>query len=419
MAPSIQRPKHFYSLDIIRGVSALLIVIHHWQHFYFTGDRVLPVPFDRTQLPFYAVFAMSYTNGFLLLDLFFLLSGFVFFWLYAERISVGSTTVRTFFGYRFSRLYPVHFVALLLVGWLQYRMLQYSGHYFIYQYNDVYHFFLNLFLVNSWGFERGPSFNGPVWSVSVEVLLYIVFFVLCRKRLHKTPVLLGLVVLGAFIQYFYSNLGQGIFSFFMGGVIYYVYLGVLRMKEPGRLMRGIMLSVGVLWVLMVGEYYFSFLREGWGYVWSQVVPAQNPAFTDRLFDLGRNTFFRTIASPLTVLGFALWETVRGFEGRRYAFIGNYSYACYLLHFPLQLIFVLTIDSLGLERAVLHSPYALLLHVAILVPVSLAVYYYFELPVQQLFRHKLLREGGKHIRLAGRNVITPKVGVTSEDQQQRI
>ncbi|ASZ14191.1 acyltransferase [Chitinophaga pendula] len=419
MAPSIKRPKHFYSLDIIRGVSALFIVIHHWQHFYFTGDRVMPVPFDRTQLPLYSVFALAYTNGFLLLDMFFLLSGFVFFWLYADRIAVGHTTGRSFFGYRFSRLYPVHVVTLLVVAWLQYRMLKSSGHYFIYQFNDTYHFLLNLFLVNSWGFERGPSFNGPIWSVSVEVLLYIVFFLLCRKRLHKTGILLGLVILGVFIQYFYSNLGQGFFSFFLGGIIYYVYLWVLRMKGSARVMRGIMLSVAVLWVLMLGEYYFSFLREGWGYLWAHMVPTQSPAFTDRLFDLGRNTFFRSIASPLTVLGFALWETIRGFKGGKYAFIGNYSYACYLLHFPLQIIFVLTIDALGVGRSVLHSPYALLLHLAIIVPISLAVYYYFELPVQQFFRHKLLGEGSRPIRLADPHVIAPKVGVPSEEQQQRI
>ena len=39
-------------------------------------------------------------------------------------------------------------------------------------------FILNFFLVSGWGFEKGPSFNGPVWSVSVEIIIYFFFFYL-------------------------------------------------------------------------------------------------------------------------------------------------------------------------------------------------------------------------------------------------
>ena len=32
--------------------------------------------------------------------------------------------------------------------------------------------------ISSWGFENGHSFNAPIWSVSVEVAIYILFFFL-------------------------------------------------------------------------------------------------------------------------------------------------------------------------------------------------------------------------------------------------
>ena len=44
--------------------------------------------------------------------------------------------------------------------------------------NDLYHFFLQIFFISAWGFENGNSFNAPIWSVSVEIGIYILFFLL-------------------------------------------------------------------------------------------------------------------------------------------------------------------------------------------------------------------------------------------------
>ena len=171
-------PKYFHSMDIIRGLAALVVVLFHWQHFYFSGDVAGVVP-DKTLLPLYSQLSLLYDDGFLAVDLFFLLSGFIFYWLYADRLANGKTSSRQFFGYRFTRLYPMHIVTLISVAVLQWQMLRQSGHYFIYPFNDTYHFVLNLFLVNSWGLEKGPSFNAPCWTISVEVLMYILFFITC------------------------------------------------------------------------------------------------------------------------------------------------------------------------------------------------------------------------------------------------
>ena len=42
--------------------------------------------------------------------------------------------------------------------------------------HDFYHFVLQFFFISSWGFEDGPSFNGPIWSVSIEIFIYGIFF---------------------------------------------------------------------------------------------------------------------------------------------------------------------------------------------------------------------------------------------------
>ena len=46
--------------------------------------------------------------------------------------------------------------------------------------NDLKHFLLNLAFASYWGFQDGQSFNGPSWSISAEILVYVLFFGLSR-----------------------------------------------------------------------------------------------------------------------------------------------------------------------------------------------------------------------------------------------
>ncbi|PSL47325.1 peptidoglycan/LPS O-acetylase OafA/YrhL [Chitinophaga niastensis] len=398
------KTQHFYSLDAIRGFSAIIIVLYHWRHFFLIGDKTLPGAFDKTQLPLYTWFAILYDDGALAVDMFFLLSGFIFFWLYADRIINRKTSLRVFFCYRFTRLYPLVIVTLLIVAFLQWDMINLTGHYFVYQYNDPYHFILNLFCINSWGLEKGPSFNGPVWTVSVEVLLYIVFFLICRMRLHKKWILFALVAIGALIQHFYTPIGQGLYSFFLGALTYYLYKWILKQHNGQKLLNIITVITILLWVMILTEYKYSYLLLTWKKLVHQHLPHSSPTFADSSFSLCRNVFFRTIVSPISILSIVLWETSTGFLKEKWAFLGNYSYACYLLHFPLQLLAVIVAHTFGLRLEMLRTPYALLLFFIILLPLSLATYYYFELPLQQMLRKKILKKR-EPVIIPGANAIT--------------
>jgi peptidoglycan/LPS O-acetylase OafA/YrhL len=126
-----------------------------------------------------------YLEGWRAVDLFFCLSGFIFYWLYSKKIVSGATSFNEFFVLRFSRLYPLHFVTLMVAAAGQFLMLGCFGSFFVYPNNDLYHFLLQLVFASNWGFEQGNSFNGPVWSVSVEVFLYALFFVVCALRRNR------------------------------------------------------------------------------------------------------------------------------------------------------------------------------------------------------------------------------------------
>ena len=116
-------PNRFYGLDISRGFASLSVVFWHWQHFAFVGTS-LPQDFMRESLPLYEILRLFYEKGRLGVDYFFLLSGFIFFWRYRESIKDKMVSARAFFVKRFSRLYPLHVLTLLIVALLQ--MLYFS-----------------------------------------------------------------------------------------------------------------------------------------------------------------------------------------------------------------------------------------------------------------------------------------------------
>lgn len=347
--------ERLYALDVLRGVAALSVVFWHWQHFFYVGDDARNLVLEKQ--PLFDFLHIFYTRGALAVELFFCISGFVFFWLFSKKISNRKITPFEFFIDRFSRLYPLHFATFIGVALLQvaYR----SGHdaNFVYQLNDTYHFFLNLFLAPSWGFEKGWSFNAPVWSVSVEVLLYAIFFLIFsvpRLRLLLIPIM---IMIGAYIYPNQHKLGTGLYTFFCGGAGY-IALSLIR-RHLG--IRSIAITGSVLTVVC------------WSYI--------RTAPTVSVFFLTGLAFPLSVAS-LAAIGFTYKNFMKPF-----AAIGDISYSSYLLHFPLQMIFAMTVDALGYGRQVFYNPWMLLIFMAVLIVLSLVSHRFLEVPLQRIIRDR--------------------------------
>jgi peptidoglycan/LPS O-acetylase OafA/YrhL len=43
-------PTRFYSLDVLRGLAALAVVLYHWQHFFYTGSTLGVITMDALPL---------------------------------------------------------------------------------------------------------------------------------------------------------------------------------------------------------------------------------------------------------------------------------------------------------------------------------------------------------------------------------
>ena len=375
--------ERFYSLDVLRGLAALSVVLYHWQHFFYSGTN--PGAFDVTKLPLSAAVHILYTNGLLAVDLFFSLSGFVFYWLYSKRIAEGEITPGRFALLRFSRLYPLHVATLLIVALGQLWSISASGSYFIYPDNDAKHFLLNLLFASSWGFEHGYSFNGPSWSVSVEVLLYALFF--CSSRLFpiRAIVLAVFSIIGFLVvQKYYDSIGRGIGSFYLGGCVFLAYRAIIASRRSAALSK---------WaaILMIGTWEVTVIAAVAGvdlnYLTLRPVPflwrfdASFQWIVQKMLQL----WPVLVLFPLTILSLALIETRRGSLGRRIAFLGDISYSTYLLHFPLQLLLSLAVARFVEDNSIYYSPWFMGLFFVVLIAVSLCSFRYFELPMQRLLR----------------------------------
>jgi peptidoglycan/LPS O-acetylase OafA/YrhL len=379
-------PKHFYSLDAIRGLAALSIVFWHWVHFFRHDMSV----FQRELQPLYVLFAPLYLEGWRAVDCFFCLSGFIFYWRYSPMVVERGISFRDFFILRFARLYPLHVLTLVVIAVGQSYMIAQTGAYFVYPHNDFYHFVLQAFLAANWGLERGWSFNAPVWSVSYELGLYVVFFIICFCGLRRWWWLLLMTCIGCGLTFSVHpplhQFGVCVVGFFAGGLGFYFFRFLV--SWPGGVVVPTILTgfTATMWIIAPPNPTHALpavLFSGWlGTIFNQLEAL--------VLDLWYGYSFSLAVFPLTIMSAALWESRWNSVASWAGFLGRISYSSYLLHFPLQLVFAGVAESFGLSYAFFYTPVALGLFFATLIPLSLFSYHFFELPCQTAIRTWLVR-----------------------------
>lgn len=104
--------------------------------------------------------------------------------------------------------------------------LRYIGKFQVYFINDLKHFFLHIFFISGWFTEGKLSFNGPIWSVSIELIVYFVFFILISS-LSKSNYLqiVNMIILIFLIRKFYfdNELFSALGLFFCGVLLFKLY----------------------------------------------------------------------------------------------------------------------------------------------------------------------------------------------------
>lgn len=150
-------------LESIRGLAAILVVFAHLPKWNSVMDISL------------------FNNATLVIDLFFVISGFVIFNAYAENIKTKKDLLRFQF-LRFGRLYPIHLLFLLIFLGIEFAKYIASKKFGIYSPNSIPFeksnleaFIKNIFLISSVLPNQQFTYNEPSWSISVEFYTYLIF----------------------------------------------------------------------------------------------------------------------------------------------------------------------------------------------------------------------------------------------------
>lgn len=177
------------SLHALRGLAALLVMVMH-----FDSMAV------HLNLPKAGVFI---SNCYLMVDLFFMMSGFIMMHVYGPEFEKGLTSskVKQFFRARLARIYPLHLMVLLVLILIVYGHL---NPYMSGTLTDMIHapsaFVTNVFLLQSFGLHSIFTWNPPSWSISAEAFAYLLFPILFWFTKHYKYALVFLALM-AFVLY--------------------------------------------------------------------------------------------------------------------------------------------------------------------------------------------------------------------------
>ena len=354
-------PSKLLGLELVRFACAMTVLIFHFKHFALIPGLAVNRGID---MPWAVPLSLFYTYGSYGVQIFWCISGFIFYWKYADALAARKVEAKRFFWLRFSRLYPLHLVTLLFVAGVQPLYTALAGQPFNYAGNDAARFVAQLFLADQWGASRALSFNAPIWSVSAEVLVYVAFFLLVRA-FGKSPLVI-VAAIGASLSCLWSDtIWPAVICggyFFAGGAAA-LWLGSARRQQRPNESRRIALAM--IAACVIGGFFIDL--RGSGNALATWLMALTPPI---LFLAAQDT-------P------ALERWARPIQAA-----GNLTYSTYLIHFPLQLAIATAALAAGLTLPVREAWFLLFYLVATLV-IGRIVFVRFESPVQAMIRRATL------------------------------
>ena len=355
IAPPLQppdgaRPPHLPALTGIRGLAAWFVVFYH--------ARVALT--DWLPAGAVAVFA----KGYLAVDLFFMLSGFVMWLNYGPRLRrSGLAGARDFWWRRFARIWPLHIAVLAAVIVFALVLLATGRDASGYPFAELP---LHVMLVQNWGFTSELTWNHPAWSISAEMGAYILFpFMVAAVRWEALRPVALVVCIGAVALALHSLfrafgaelIGEEITRLGLWRCIAQFAIGMMLANLWSKL-RVSSLWPGLTGTALIGTWLWSGIGD------TLLVP------------LG-------FAALLLALALAKGSVAKLLGSRPFEWLGDISYATYLIHFPL---FILAKIALAGED-VQVSPLGFALYALVLLALSHATFQRLEKPAQRaLNRH---------------------------------
>ncbi len=323
---------HYLLLDALRGVAALLVVCYHVLEGYSfagglrTGEFAPITPLN---------------HGYLAVDFFFILSGFVIGYAYDDRWN-GRMTTGEFFKRRLIRLHPL-VIAGALLGALMFCLqgcVQWDGMTHVGTSLIMLALLLQMLMLpvpfGSAADVRGNgemfSLNGPCWSLFFEYVGNILYALLLRRLstrfLTVVTAALGIIFMG-FAAFDVAETGMLGVGWRMGG--WGFPGGRLRMLFPyamGLLMARVFRPVRVRGIFWIASLALLAVFA------APMIESEGVVCLNALYDVLCIVFI----FPVLVWLAASDSVTEGLSKRLCTFLGDISYPLYVLHYPLMYCF---------------------------------------------------------------------------------
>ena len=374
------------TLTPLRGIAALLVVIFH--------SNLMLAPFvDSTKTKFIQ-------SGWLWVDFFFVLSGFVLCHAYGANFqqTVSKTAYKKYLLARFARVYPLHFLTLwaAVAVILVIRSMADGLDPFFQIIFGLYTIPASLLLTQSLHLFGTAPLNTPSWSLSTEWWVYMIFPLLVRpffrlSGIGKLLAFTGIAALFLGLMYYivphYSNM-----PFDKPGVLSPPTINTLTDWGLIRCLAGFLLGM-LFYELYRSQWAFGVLKSGWVFLFFAIGVCV--AMHAGIHELLILAFF-----PFIILTAAYNSDFvkRALETRPLQRLGDYSFSIYMVHIPIA--FALTaMFTLPQNPKMFSSFDALmktkfppgelmcLLLVGLTLGVAALTYRYVEVPARNYINHR--------------------------------
>ncbi len=313
---------HYEILNGLRGVAAVMVIFYH----IFEGFATSPID-------------QKFNHGYLAVDFFFVLSGFVIAYAYDDRW--GKMTIKNFFKRRLIRLHPMIVLGVVLgvITFLIQGSVKWDGSstpVSMIILAAVMSFFLLPATPGSGVEVRGNGemfpLNGPIWSLFFEYIVNILYALSLRRMSNK--------MLVAFV----AIMAAGLATFSIGNLSGYGNLGVgwslADYNLPGGLLRVLFsFSAGML----ISRVFTPVNIKGAFWICSLLivvllsmpyVGGKNSMWMNGIYD----ALCVIVVFPILVYLGASGKTSSKTSSKISKFLGDISYPLYIVHYPFMYLF---------------------------------------------------------------------------------